>query len=93
MPDISPPQADKYVSRRYVAGNTQQSSRAVTNLKLICETYLKDHYDLAVGGLYRLRGLAQEDRIVIAPTLVRHGQPRCKERSVLYRKPAISPPL
>jgi circadian clock protein KaiB len=30
----------KYILRLYVAGSTPQSSRAITNLKAICESHL-----------------------------------------------------
>jgi circadian clock protein KaiB len=65
-------QDGKYVLRLYVAGSTPKSSRAITNLKAICETHLKDRYDLTVVDLYEQQERAQEDQIVVAPTLVRH---------------------
>jgi circadian clock protein KaiB len=68
----APPRDPKYVLRLYVAGSTPQSSRAITNLKAICETHLKDRYDLTVVDLYEQQERAQEDQIVVAPTLVRH---------------------
>jgi circadian clock protein KaiB len=68
----APPQDAKYVLRLYVAGSTPQSSRAITNLKAICETHLKNRYDLTVVDLYEQQERAQEDQIVVAPTLVRH---------------------
>jgi circadian clock protein KaiB len=63
---------DRYVLRLYVAGSTPQSSRAITNLKAICETHLKDRYELTVVNLYEQRERARADQIVVAPTLVRH---------------------
>ena len=68
---LKPPQDGKYLLRLYVAGSTPQSSRAITNLKVICETYLKGRYDLVVVDLYEHRERAREDQIVVAPTLVR----------------------
>jgi len=61
----------QYVLQLYVAGSTPQSSRAITNLKAICETHLKDRYDLTVIDLYLHRELAKDDQIVVAPMLVR----------------------
>jgi circadian clock protein KaiB len=70
---ISPPsQIGKYVLLLYVVGSTPQSSRAITNLKMICETYLQDRYDLTVIDLYEQHERAEEDQILVAPTLVRH---------------------
>ena len=52
----------KYVLRLYVAGSTPQSSRAITNIKTICETHLKDHYVLTVVDLYEGMDRAQDDQ-------------------------------
>ena len=59
-----------YILRLYVAGSTPQSSRAITNIKAICETHLKDRYDLTVVDLYEQQERARDDQIVVAPTLV-----------------------
>ena len=61
----------KYILRLYVAGSTPQSSRAITNLKTICETHLKDRYVLTVLDLYEQQERAEDDEIVVAPTLIR----------------------
>ena len=63
----------KYVLRLYVAGSTPQSSRAITNIKRICETHLKGRYVLTVVDLYEHRERAREDQIMVAPTLVRQS--------------------
>jgi circadian clock protein KaiB len=65
------PQEGKYILRLYVAGSTPQSSRAIINLKAICETHLKNRYELTVVDLYEQQERAREDQIVVAPTLVR----------------------
>jgi circadian clock protein KaiB len=71
MSDLLAAQPQPYVLQLYVAGSTPQSSRAITNLKVICEAHLKDRYDLTVIDLYLHRELASEDQIVVAPMLVR----------------------
>jgi circadian clock protein KaiB len=63
----------KYVLRLYVAGSTPQSSRAITNIKAICEIHLKGHYVLTVVDLYEQQERAREDQIVVAPTLIRQS--------------------
>ena len=63
--------SQQYVLQLYVAGSTPQSSRAITNLKAICEAHLKDRYVLTVIDLYLQKELAKEDQIVVAPMLVR----------------------
>jgi len=61
----------KYIMRLYVAGSTPQSSRAIANIKTICEAKLKGRYALTVVDLYENQERAREDQIVVAPTLVR----------------------
>jgi circadian clock protein KaiB len=69
----APPQKSEYSLRLYVAGSTPQSSRAITNIKTICETYLKDRYVLTVVDLYEQKERAQDDQIEVAPTLIRRS--------------------
>jgi circadian clock protein KaiB len=68
---FAPHPTEEYVLRLYVAGSTPQSSRALTNLKTICETWLKDRYVLTVVDLYEQQANAQDDQILVAPTLIR----------------------
>jgi circadian clock protein KaiB len=70
-PLFAQPQNGKYVLRLYVAGSTPQSSRAITNIKRICETHLKDRYVLTVVDLYEQKDSARDDQIMVAPTLIR----------------------
>ena len=67
-----PSQVGDQILQLYVAGSTPQSSRAITNIKTICETHLKDHYDLTVVDLYEQPGRAQDDHIDVTPTLIRY---------------------
>jgi circadian clock protein KaiB len=71
MSEFTAAEPQQYVLRLYVAGSTPQSSRAITNLKAICEAHLKDRYELTVIDLYLHRDLAKDDQIVVAPMLVR----------------------
>lgn len=66
-------EAAQCILRLYVAGSTPQSSRAIRNLKAICETNLPGRYALTVVDLYAQPELAREDQIVVAPTLVRQS--------------------
>jgi circadian clock protein KaiB len=65
------PDKGKQELRLYVAGSTPQSSRAITNLKTICETHLKDRYDLTVVDLYAQMERAGDHQIDVTPTLIR----------------------
>jgi circadian clock protein KaiB len=68
---VAQPQNGKYVLRLYVVGSTSKSSRAITNIKTICETHLKNRYVLTVVDLYEQKERAHQDQIVVTPTLIR----------------------
>ena len=51
----------KYVLRLYVAGTTVRSNQAVTNIKRICEEYLKGRYQLEVIDIYQQPILARRE--------------------------------
>ncbi|QKG55782.1 circadian clock protein KaiB [Hymenobacter sp. BRD128] len=72
--DPSPPAVPAeplYVLRLYVAGATPNSTRAVRNIKEICEQYLAGRYVLRIIDMYQQPQLAGEEQIIAAPTLVR----------------------
>lgn len=62
---------EKYVLRLYITGTTPQSVKAITNLKKICEEYLKDSYTLEIIDIYQQPQLAEGDQIIAAPTLIK----------------------
>jgi circadian clock protein KaiB len=66
-----PPPADRYVLRLYVTGMTARSSRAVNNLRAICDEYLEGRYDLEVIDIYQQPVLTKGEQIVAAPTLIK----------------------
>jgi circadian clock protein KaiB len=68
---MSRPEKDKYILRLYITGSTQRSVLALTNLKKICEEYLEGRYELEVIDLYRMPGLAKDEQIIAAPTLIK----------------------
>lgn len=57
--------------RLYVAGQTAKSSRAFSNLKVLCEKHLKGRYQIEVVDLLEHPEMARGDQIVAIPTLVR----------------------
>ena len=65
------PGDERYILRLYVAGLTTRSSRAVSNLKDICDKYLEGRYDLDVIDIYQQPGLTRGEQIVAAPTLIK----------------------
>ena len=64
-----------YVLRLYIAGTTSRSSRAVMNVKEICEKSLQSMYDLEVIDIYQQPLLARTQQIIAAPTLVKELPP------------------
>lgn len=62
---------ERYVLTLYVSGATAGSLRAITNLKAVCEQYLKDRYELEVVDIYRRPDLLRRDQIVAVPTLIK----------------------
>jgi circadian clock protein KaiB len=60
-----------YDLRLYVAGQTPRSVEAFSNLKEICEEYLKGRYSIDVIDLIENPKLARGDQILAIPTLVR----------------------
>jgi circadian clock protein KaiB len=65
------PKNKEYVLRLYVAGTTSKSMRAVANIKEICESSLKNRYDLEVIDIYQQPVLLKGEQIIAAPTLVK----------------------
>lgn len=61
----------KYVLRLYVAGMTPRSTRAIENVRKICEEHLKGLYDLEVIDIYQQPILAKGEQIIAAPTLIK----------------------
>ena len=62
---------EKYILRLYITGTTSRSALALTNLKKICVEYLEGRYELEVIDLYRMPGLAKDEQIIAAPTLIK----------------------
>lgn len=62
---------DKYVLRLYVTGMTPASTRAIENLRAICEEHLKGRYKLEIIDIYQHPNLAKGEQILAAPTLIK----------------------
>lgn len=63
--------SSRFHFRLYTAGPTPQSTRALVNIRRICEEHLKDRYDLEVVDLLENPEVATQDQIIAAPTLVK----------------------
>jgi len=68
---IKAPSRNKYVLRLYIAGVTPKSTRAIMNVRKICEEHLKGRYELEVIDIYQQPTLAKGEQIIAAPTLLK----------------------
>lgn len=60
-----------YVFHLYVAGASPNSSRAIANLREICELHLKGRYSLEVIDVYQQAELAIRESLVALPVLIK----------------------
>ena len=61
----------RYVLRLYVTGTTRHSSRAIVNIRNICEEYLEGRYELEIVDISVHRTLVEGEQIIAAPTLIK----------------------
>ncbi len=60
-----------YVLRLYITGASPNSVRAVNNIKSICDTYLKDRYELEIVDVYQQPLLASSEQVIALPLLIK----------------------
>jgi circadian clock protein KaiB len=61
----------KYVLYLYISGATPRSSRALTNIKAICDEHLKGRYHLQVVDIFQNPQQTADHDIIAAPTLIK----------------------
>ena len=61
-----------YVLRLYVTGMTPRSTRAIANVRKLCEQYLEGAYELQVIDIYQQPQLAKGEQIFATPTLIKN---------------------
>lgn len=61
----------RYILKLYVTGQTPRSLKSIENLRLLCDKYLKDEFDLQIIDIYQQPALAAEGQIIAAPTLIK----------------------
>jgi circadian clock protein KaiB len=77
--DIPAESAQAYVFRLFVSGSTGKSSKAIDNIKRICETHFPGQYQLEVVDVYQQPQLATGEQIIAVPTLVKKAPGREKK--------------
>ncbi|MDH4183067.1 MAG: circadian clock protein KaiB [Nitrospinota bacterium] len=63
-----------YILKLYITGQTANSVRAMENLKEICKELVKD-YELRIIDILKEPQLAEDDKIIATPTLVKELPP------------------
>lgn len=61
----------EYQLKLFVSGASPNSVRAINNLKLICDSYLKEKYTLEIIDVHQDVSLAQQEQMVALPLLIR----------------------
>ncbi len=62
-----------YQLRLFVTGASPNSTRAILNLKEICDTFLKERYELEIIDVYQQPLIAQREQIIALPLLVKRA--------------------
>lgn len=64
-------EGETFILRLFVAGISPNSTRAIINIKAICEKYLKDRYELEVIDIYQQPELTLAEEIIAIPILIK----------------------
>jgi circadian clock protein KaiB len=66
---------NKYTLKLYVTGHTARAENAINNLRRICEEELHGKYHMVVIDVLERPQLAEDEKILATPTLVKHLPP------------------
>ena len=61
----------RYVLRLYITGSSPRATRAIVNIRKICEEHLHGRYELEVVDITQHPTLAAGEQIIAAPTLIK----------------------
>jgi len=59
------------ILKLYVTGQTPNSLRAIKNLQKLCDSALSEDFELIVIDILKEPQLAEDDKIIATPTLVK----------------------
>lgn len=68
----------KYMMRLYITGDSPISANALKNIEKICREDLDAAYELEVIDIEEQTGMAEKDKIVATPSLVKEIPPPVK---------------
>lgn len=67
----NPSLIERYALTLYVTGTTARSAKAVTNIRALCDEFLKGRYELRVIDIYQQPDETIKAQIIAAPTLIK----------------------
>ncbi|MBC8051592.1 MAG: circadian clock protein KaiB [Sphingobacteriaceae bacterium] len=68
---LSTPDNELFILRLFVTGASPNSTRAISNIKSICEANLCDKYELEIIDVYQQPLMAESEQIIALPLLIR----------------------
>lgn len=71
LPGYEKAEESNYKLSLFVTGASPNSSRAITNLKNICETHLKGRYELEIIDVYQQPKIAESEQVIALPLLIK----------------------
>ena len=60
-----------FILRLFVTGASVNSTRAISNIKNICEEFLKDRYELEIIDVYQQPLIAEKEQLIALPMLIK----------------------
>jgi circadian clock protein KaiB len=65
------PKKQKYIFRLYISGATPRSTKAIENIRRLCEEHLKGQYELEIIDIFQHPEKARAEQVIASPTLVK----------------------
>jgi circadian clock protein KaiB len=62
----------RYVLRLFVTGMTPRSTRAIRAVRALCESRLKDRFELEIVDVYQQPQMIQGEQVFATPTLIKY---------------------
>jgi circadian clock protein KaiB len=62
---------EKIVLQLYITGMSENSVHAIQNITQLCDQCPKDRFDLEIIDIYKNPSVAEEQKIVFSPSLIR----------------------
>jgi circadian clock protein KaiB len=60
-----------YLLKLYITGTTPRATKALVNIRKLCEEHLSGRYDLEIIDISQHPTLAEGEQIIAAPTLIK----------------------